>query len=185
MIEAHGFDPFTNSLVIRFHGGAERRYLNVGWDLATEFGHAPSKGKFFHQHIKGRFQSEELQAAPKPDAETIAVLQRLSRDDSTTRWFFVAPAEGETRWALCRTAGQGPFRDDGSAHTSESVEWLVALMFLDAAGVQNRAVESLAQRFVADHGGIAAFRSRAFTRGELARWALAEWRRMQPSSEDA
>jgi len=49
------YDPDAGVLRIRFHSGGVYEYYGVprrAYDLLLA---APSKGKYFHQHIKGRY----------------------------------------------------------------------------------------------------------------------------------
>jgi len=47
-------------LIVTFRDGSQYQYLDVSYDVFHEFLAAPSKGKFLHSSIKGRFESSKL-----------------------------------------------------------------------------------------------------------------------------
>ena len=51
-----GYDPATKDMHVRFHSGNTATYRNVPPETHQAFVSAPSVGKHFHQHIKGRYQ---------------------------------------------------------------------------------------------------------------------------------
>lgn len=61
-IKSVGYDPATPALEIEFKGGQVFRYKGVPKDMADQFVHADSPGKFFHTHIKDRFEHEAVAA---------------------------------------------------------------------------------------------------------------------------
>lgn len=54
-IAAIGYAPEDLTLAVEFRNGAVRHLQGVPADLHQDFLDAPSKGKFFHQHIRGKF----------------------------------------------------------------------------------------------------------------------------------
>ncbi len=54
-IEAIGYDPKSQVLRIAFRTGGLYEYHEVPQDIAASLIHAPSKGRFYAQWIKGRF----------------------------------------------------------------------------------------------------------------------------------
>ena len=61
LVEAAGYDPATSTLALRFKsGGATHHYKDVPPNMAEAFGQAESPGSFFHQNIKGQFESEKI-----------------------------------------------------------------------------------------------------------------------------
>lgn len=54
-IEALGHDPETNTLHVRFTGGAHYHYDGVDTGTFEAFKNAPSVGSHFYKNIKGKF----------------------------------------------------------------------------------------------------------------------------------
>lgn len=52
-IESVGWQ--RNQLFVRFHNGGEYKYSNVPESLFHDMLAADSKGKFLHEHVKGKF----------------------------------------------------------------------------------------------------------------------------------
>ncbi len=59
-ISAIGYDEPSNTLFVEFHGGALYEYTDFPKDLFEAFKVSPSKGKFFHSMVKGKFTYERL-----------------------------------------------------------------------------------------------------------------------------
>lgn len=59
-IEGYFYLPAKNMLLIAFKSGGTYAYDNVPQSIATGFGNAPSKGKFFQSDIKDRFTTSKL-----------------------------------------------------------------------------------------------------------------------------
>jgi hypothetical protein len=59
-LAAVGYNPFAAVLTIAFHGDRVYQYFGVPvgvyWDLLQ----ADSQGRFFHAHIKGRFDYRRI-----------------------------------------------------------------------------------------------------------------------------
>ena len=53
-LRAVGYDPGASVLEIEFHSGGIYQYPQVPCAIWRALMAAPSKGKFFHAHIKGR-----------------------------------------------------------------------------------------------------------------------------------
>ena len=64
MIAAIGYDEETETLEVEFVSGAVYRYRSVNQDVVEDFRAAPSKGRFFNQHIKDAYPWDELVARP-------------------------------------------------------------------------------------------------------------------------
>jgi KTSC domain len=64
MLDSIGFEK--NVLEVRFCNGGLYQYLDVPEPVLSELMRAESKGRFFNQHIRGRYPSVRLerQAAP-------------------------------------------------------------------------------------------------------------------------
>jgi len=56
-----GFVPELETLEIEFKGGKVYRYFEVPGIQHTELMAAESKGKYFGQHIRGKFKFEKLE----------------------------------------------------------------------------------------------------------------------------
>lgn len=53
-IDAIGFE--NNILIVRFMSGSVYSYSNVEPEVYESFLNSESKGKFLHQHIKGKYE---------------------------------------------------------------------------------------------------------------------------------
>ncbi len=54
-VAAVGYDVDEAVLEVTFHSGGVYRYYGVQESVFQRFLHASSKGKFFHQNIKGKY----------------------------------------------------------------------------------------------------------------------------------
>lgn len=59
-LSAVGYDSNTSTLVTSFRNGTTYKYLSVPFSVFERLMSAPSKGAFFNQHIKDRFQFVRL-----------------------------------------------------------------------------------------------------------------------------
>ena len=57
-IAAHGYDPVSHTLAVRFHNGGVYHYAGVPQEAADRFSKAESLGKHLGAHIKGKFAHE-------------------------------------------------------------------------------------------------------------------------------
>lgn len=55
-----GYDAATSTLEIEFHNGSIYRYSTVPESVFNALIHAPSKGRFFMERIKGAYVSRRL-----------------------------------------------------------------------------------------------------------------------------
>lgn len=62
-IEGYLYLAAKNTLLIAFKSGGTYAYDNVPQSVATGFGNAPSKGKFFQSDIKDRYTTSKLDDA--------------------------------------------------------------------------------------------------------------------------
>jgi len=60
-IHSIGYDPETKKLAIKFKSGGGRVYSGVTDAQHTKLMAAKSHGKHYHQHIKGKFDAEDLE----------------------------------------------------------------------------------------------------------------------------
>lgn len=58
-----GYDHAARTLEIEFRSGASYRYLAVPATVFEELKKAPSKGRYFAQSIRGRYEFQRLRAA--------------------------------------------------------------------------------------------------------------------------
>lgn len=58
-ITAVGYDEPTRELVVEFDSGGRYSYAGVPADVHQSFLAAPSPGKFFYGHIKGRYSYKQ------------------------------------------------------------------------------------------------------------------------------
>jgi len=59
-IAAIGYDEVSETLEIEFKATGVYRYFSVPKSVAEEFQRTPSPGKFFLQHIKGKYAWEKI-----------------------------------------------------------------------------------------------------------------------------
>jgi hypothetical protein len=59
-INSVGFDSDDNTLQIKFNSGGIYNYYNVPKRVYTTMLAAPSKGKYFHKNIKGKYKFTEI-----------------------------------------------------------------------------------------------------------------------------
>ena len=59
-LESTGYDPAVMLLEIKFKNGKTYRYQGVPQEIFEQMCAADSCGKFFGQHIKGKFPGVEL-----------------------------------------------------------------------------------------------------------------------------
>lgn len=68
-ITAIGYDPQSKSLDVQFQSGDTHRHEGVTPEQADAFYAAESKGKHYHQNIRGKFTSSKLSASTTPRGE--------------------------------------------------------------------------------------------------------------------
>ncbi len=54
------YDPATETLSMEFHATGWYRYFSVPATVYEELARTPSPGKFFRQHIKGKYAWEKV-----------------------------------------------------------------------------------------------------------------------------
>ena len=59
-IQGVGYDEEAETLYVSFNSGSRYCYRGVSRAIHEAFMESPSKGKFFHASIKGRFPFEKL-----------------------------------------------------------------------------------------------------------------------------
>ena len=59
LISGDGYDYDNETLAIRFHGGVVYHYRGCSPAMWEAYATAPSKGKYFHAHIKHNLQGEK------------------------------------------------------------------------------------------------------------------------------
>jgi hypothetical protein len=62
-IASVGYDPVSETLEIEFKATGVYRYFSVPAALFEELCRTPSPGKFFRQHIKGKYSWEKVASA--------------------------------------------------------------------------------------------------------------------------
>ena len=55
-IHSYGYDPNTNTLVVKFHHGGVYHYAGVSQAEYEHFHASPSKGSHIHKHIKSKHE---------------------------------------------------------------------------------------------------------------------------------
>lgn len=59
-IDEIGYDETTLKLVVQFKNGGRYTYAGVSPEVFADFATADSQGKFFHKHIRGKYNHEKL-----------------------------------------------------------------------------------------------------------------------------
>jgi len=59
-ISSIGYDVKSQTLEIEFHSGGIYQYYGVSQSLYKGLMNAPSHGKYFHQHIKGKYGDTKI-----------------------------------------------------------------------------------------------------------------------------
>lgn len=65
-IAAHGFDPATQTLFLKFTSGTTYSYPEVSNDIYAGLQDAESVGRFYGANIKGKYQAVPVIAEPAP-----------------------------------------------------------------------------------------------------------------------
>jgi hypothetical protein len=60
VLRSIGYDPERHFLDVEFHDGDVYRYADLEADVYEAFMAAPSKGRFFNQHIRYGYEYEQL-----------------------------------------------------------------------------------------------------------------------------
>lgn len=63
-LRAAEYDPFMKVLILRFHTGGDYEYVDVEREVFTELVKAESAGKYFHQHIRGKYEFLKVTKRP-------------------------------------------------------------------------------------------------------------------------
>lgn len=64
-LAAVGYSKGLRALEIEFRNGAVYRYLNVAPHVHTVLMAAPSKARFYHENIRGKYRSLRVRPRPK------------------------------------------------------------------------------------------------------------------------
>ncbi len=65
-VGAAAHDAQTAVLELQFRNGAVYQYFLVPRPVYRDLLRAPSKGRYFHQNIRGRYPYRRIQGAPSP-----------------------------------------------------------------------------------------------------------------------
>jgi len=66
-LRAVEYDPFMKTMVLRFHTGGDYEYINVGRKIFNDLVKAESAGKFFHTHIRGKYEFLKVTKRETPE----------------------------------------------------------------------------------------------------------------------
>lgn len=69
MLKAHGYDPATRTLAVRFNNDAVYHYKDVPQEVADAMRAAESVGQFFRTTIRTQFDSERVVQEPEATGE--------------------------------------------------------------------------------------------------------------------
>lgn len=61
-LQSVGYDRERGTLEVEFRGGAVYRYTNVPFHVWRELQRAASKGTYFQQAVRDRYQAERVEA---------------------------------------------------------------------------------------------------------------------------
>lgn len=64
------YDPFMKTMILRFHTGGDYEYMEVDRKVFDALVKAESAGKFFHQHIRGKYDFLKVTPRPSVGGET-------------------------------------------------------------------------------------------------------------------
>ena len=64
-LAAVGYSKRLRALEIEFRNGAVYRYLDVSPPVHTALMNAPSKARFYHENIRGKYRSLHVRPRPK------------------------------------------------------------------------------------------------------------------------
>lgn len=64
-LAAVGYSKRLRALEIEFRNGAVYRYLDVAPQVHTSLMAAPSKARFYHENIRGKYRSRHVRPRPK------------------------------------------------------------------------------------------------------------------------
>lgn len=71
------YDADQKMVIIEFKGGGKYIYMNVPQEIVDKFYESESKGKYFHQFIKGKFTFEKIEL--RLDEQIILALEALDK----------------------------------------------------------------------------------------------------------
>lgn len=71
-IAAHGFDPATQTMYLKFTSGTVYRYAEVSNDLYAGLQSAESVGRFYGANIKGKYAAVPVPVAPPGEEQVEA-----------------------------------------------------------------------------------------------------------------
>lgn len=60
MFDGHGYDAATQTLAVRFRGGKTYHFAEVPPEVAQGLVGAESAGRYFGQHIRGKFDGKAV-----------------------------------------------------------------------------------------------------------------------------
>ena len=93
-IRAVGYDAGTKTLEVEFSNGGLYRYADVPGEAWHDLVKADSIGRHFAAHIRGVFEAQKVETAPKTDAETVrSLLEALYQSEAErTDWLWAPQA---------------------------------------------------------------------------------------------
>lgn len=85
-IAEFGYSVERQTLAVKFGSGDVWHYPGVPFDLAEKFSEAESKGKFYYQNIKGKFEAAEKMTGKCPACRDIGWIGEKCEDCGTQRY---------------------------------------------------------------------------------------------------
>ncbi len=93
-IDSTGYDPASETLAVQFRRGHVYHHSGVPPDLVERFAAAESKGRFYSEHIRGKFKSE-LMTGVCPACLDIGWVGRMCDDCGTKKYAEIARGRQE------------------------------------------------------------------------------------------
>jgi KTSC domain-containing protein len=138
-IKAIAFDPRTHTLEIEFFSGHIYDFADVPQHVYDELMHAPSKAKYFHEHIREHYTFVRLGDIALADVRDEAREDALLGDDD------VVDAEDVPEPSPAATVMSAAAPRVRAGHDTSSHTWIVDVIDGDSAAIQvdGREVTSL------------------------------------------
>jgi hypothetical protein len=129
-IKAIAFDPRTHTLEIEFFSGHVYDFADVPQHVYDELMHAPSKAKYFHEHIREHYTFVRLGDIALADVRDEAREDALLADD------VVDVEDGPELAPGAQAATAGPAAVQHAAHHTSSHTWIIDVIDGASAAIQ-------------------------------------------------
>lgn len=94
----------NGTLEVEFHSGGVYQYTTVGEEIWIAFMESESKGKYFHQYIKGQFEHKKLDPIPTQTLMDLNLPEEVVKilQDAALKWVHLYNREEEDAKSCCR-----------------------------------------------------------------------------------